>query len=71
MKFSESAYREIYPEVVEPATVHVTTNNKSMLPDEPDDIGDDGIDTPDQPDPTPAPEEEDQKDDTRTGNTTD
>lgn len=70
MKFSESAYREIYPEV-EPATVHVTTNNKSMLPDEPDDIGDDGIDTPDQPDPTPAPEEEGQKDDTGAGNTTD
>ena len=69
MKFSESAYREIYPEVVEPATVHVTTNNKSMLPDEPDDIGDDGIGTPDQPDPTP--EEEGQNDDTGTGNTTD
>lgn len=70
MKFSESAYREIYPEV-EPATVHVATNSKSMLPDEPDDIGDDGLDTPDQPDPTPAPEEEGQKDDTGTGNTTD
>ena len=68
MKFSESAYREIFPEV-EPATVHVTTNNKSMLPDEPDDIGDDGIDTPDQPD--PKPEEEGSKDDTGTGDTTD
>lgn len=69
MKFSESAYREIYPEV-EPATVHVTTNNKSMLPDEPDDIGsDDGIDTPDQPD--LKPEEEGPKDDTGTGDTTD
>lgn len=67
MKFSESAYREIFPEV-EPAMVHVTTNNKSMLPDEPDDIGDDGIETPLQPDPTP---EEGQNDDTGTGNTTD